>query len=543
MSKLLNLKSASKWASKYLNKDVKKSNISYLIQYGKIHQFKKNSTTYVDMEELKDYYQNNNKTKERTWKKELGYDLNWHLSFDKVREKERTKHVHRLHQYKGKFIPQLVEYFIDTHTDGFKKEIYFQKGDIILDPFCGSGTTLVQANELGIDSIGMDISKFNCLITQSKLQKYDIDVLKRAIEFLIDKLNNRTESMFKSVDFDINNNIIALNQKVIDFDRELYTKMNDFNHKFFPNRKYKYKVNKGEINEKKYSKEKEKEFLNIYEKLLSKYDIVPYTNKTDKFLDKWFMDNIKEEMLLLKQYIDRGKNKNIVNLLKIILSKTIRSCRTTTHSNLAYLKKPQIQPYYCKKHNKICKPLYTLKEKFKRYARSTLKRIKEFDELRTSAKYAVIQGDSRKVDLLSEIKKQDMDFLKKIKEQKVKGIFTSPPYVGQIDYHQQHAYAYELLDLKRKDQKEIGPGFKGKSKEARSEYARGIKEVLVNCKQYLADDADIFIVANDKFNLYPQIFKNADLKIINRFKRPVLNRTSKDNNPYSESIFHVKNIF
>jgi len=40
-----------------------------------------------------------------------------------------------LHPYKGKFIPQLVEYFLDSHTDEFKKEVYFHKGDIVLDPF------------------------------------------------------------------------------------------------------------------------------------------------------------------------------------------------------------------------------------------------------------------------------------------------------------------------------------------------------------------------------------------------------------------------
>jgi len=34
------------------------------------------------------------------------------LSFANVSEYERTKHVHRLHPYLGKFIPQLVEVFL-----------------------------------------------------------------------------------------------------------------------------------------------------------------------------------------------------------------------------------------------------------------------------------------------------------------------------------------------------------------------------------------------------------------------------------------------
>ena len=54
----------------------------------------------------------------------------------------RTKHVHRLHPYMGKFIPQLVEIFLRKY-----------RPSLVYDPFCGSGTTLVEANTLRIYSI------------------------------------------------------------------------------------------------------------------------------------------------------------------------------------------------------------------------------------------------------------------------------------------------------------------------------------------------------------------------------------------------------
>jgi hypothetical protein len=56
----------------------------------------------------------------------------------------------------------------------------------------------------------------------------------------------------------------------------------------------------------------------------------------------------------------------------------------------------------------------------------------------------------------------------------------------------------------------------------------------------LVDDYDVFLVANDKYSMYPTIAGNAGMKIVNQFKRPVLNRTEKDKGAYSEIIFHLK---
>ncbi len=55
-----------------------------------------------------------------------------------------------------------------------KMKFILKKGDIVLDPFCGSGTTLIQANELGINAIGIDVSEFNTFISNAKIRRYDL---------------------------------------------------------------------------------------------------------------------------------------------------------------------------------------------------------------------------------------------------------------------------------------------------------------------------------------------------------------------------------
>jgi DNA methylase len=102
--------------------------------------------------------------------RDLDVELSW--SEADLPERERTKHVHRLHPYLGKFIPQLVEVLLKR---------YFAPGQHVLDPFAGSGTTLVQALESGLDATGSDIAAFNCLLMEVKTRGYNPFVLEREL--------------------------------------------------------------------------------------------------------------------------------------------------------------------------------------------------------------------------------------------------------------------------------------------------------------------------------------------------------------------------
>jgi hypothetical protein len=102
---------------------------------------------------------------------EIDLELSW--SEDELPQVERTKHVHALHPYLGKYVPQLVEIFLRR---------YFAPGDRVYDPFVGSGTTLVEANVFGCHSIGCDISAFNCLLARVKTAQYSVPALELSLK-------------------------------------------------------------------------------------------------------------------------------------------------------------------------------------------------------------------------------------------------------------------------------------------------------------------------------------------------------------------------
>lgn len=349
-------------------------------------------------------------------------NLNWREK--DLPERLRTKHVHRLHPYMGKFIPQLVEIFLRK----------FQPR-LVYDPFCGSGTTLVESKALGIPSIGTDISKFNALLSRVKTDNYDIWHLRNEVQDILFRL-----SIYKN----------------------------------------------------QFSGETQNEYLN-----------------------DWFADQARRELLCYSQFI---RDYQYQDLLKVILSRSARSARLTTHFDLDFPKKPQREPYECYKHGRICQPVQEAYKFLKRYTIDALRRIEEFHHLKPAGEVTALHGDARNMELPHGI---DM-------------VFTSPPYIGLIDYHEQHRYAYELLNLENNEEQEIGPAKKGTSQKAKREYIESINEVLLHTRGYMAENEIMGIVVNDKHNLYDP--SKVGFKSIGRVERHVNRRTGRRGDAFYESI-------
>jgi len=90
--------------------------------------------------------------------------------------------THSLFPYRGKFHPQLIKSLLNI--------IGVKKGELVLDPMSGSGTTNIEAALFGIHSVAVDISPFCRLMTKTKFESL------KANKEELQKLINKEEELF-----------------------------------------------------------------------------------------------------------------------------------------------------------------------------------------------------------------------------------------------------------------------------------------------------------------------------------------------------------
>ncbi|MHA1722118.1 MAG: DNA methyltransferase [Candidatus Baldrarchaeia archaeon] len=95
-------------------------------------------------------------------------DLEDYVDSHTVGKSAESKYLtHGIHPYRGKFFARMARALLNSFG--------LYSGFTVLDPFCGSGTTLLEACLLGIDSVGVDINSFSCLISRAKVEAIKLD--------------------------------------------------------------------------------------------------------------------------------------------------------------------------------------------------------------------------------------------------------------------------------------------------------------------------------------------------------------------------------
>jgi hypothetical protein len=355
-----------------------------------------------------------------------GLDLELSWSERELPERERTKHVHRLHPYLGKFVPQLVEELFRRHVPA---------GGRVLDPFAGSGTTLVQALESGLNSTGVDIAAFNCLLMRVKTGEHNLFVLEHEL-------------------------------------REALTRFAGGDGR---------------------------------------------AGRPSAYLRRWFAPQARTDLLRFRSLCGEYEHADV---LRLVLARAARSARLTTHFDLDLPQAPQDGPYWCHKHKRECRPIEHADHFLRRYTLDTLARLKTFARLRARRTAEVLHGDAREVTLPG----------------RFDAVVTSPPYPGLIDYHEQHRYAYDLLELDDLREREIGAAASGTSRASLTAYVEGIGDALAASAGVLRPRGAVVIVVNDRRDLYPQILERAGLKLEQRYRRHVNRRTGRRAGEYFEDV-------
>jgi DNA modification methylase len=97
--------------------------------------------------------------------------------------------THNIHKYPAKFIPHIPRWAIKLYLTG--------KNRLVLDPFCGSGTTCVEAIVNGHNSLGIDIDPLSCLISKVKTTPLEKKILENRIRELKEKIKRKKKGEFK----------------------------------------------------------------------------------------------------------------------------------------------------------------------------------------------------------------------------------------------------------------------------------------------------------------------------------------------------------
>lgn len=100
-----------------------------------------------------------------------------------------NKPFQRWYRYKEGFSVDLVQHLIREYS-------HHGKG-VILDPFSGSGSTLLAAREMGYEGIGFEVNPFSCFLSECKLDVYDRNVTDRykaCYEQILKQAQNRKET-------------------------------------------------------------------------------------------------------------------------------------------------------------------------------------------------------------------------------------------------------------------------------------------------------------------------------------------------------------
>jgi len=187
------------------------------------------------------------------------FNRNHFSKFQKLIPKQQSTRysAHGLHEYKGKFNPQIVR------AIGNLLQIHDRA--LILDPFCGSGTCLLECAHTGWDAIGMDLNPLAVFISNAKLNAMRIPI--RELQSEVNRLIKKLKKTASRLDF-------------------------------------------------------QRPFRSSELKLLQSHKFLEIPNR--QYLEKWFSISVLAQLAFIEGQIRNIEKLNLQNILRVVLSDGLR---------------------------------------------------------------------------------------------------------------------------------------------------------------------------------------------------------------------------
>ncbi len=258
-----------------LGHDFNKKNFELFKDVGQIYELQLAKMEYETFKENLELFK-----KRTAYFKIVNGEESYHSFISKVKGKGQIGHTnqyltHWFYPYKGKFHGQMIKAIINF--------IGASGEDIILDPFMGSGTTLIEASIVGTKSVGIEINPALCIVSQIKLDSLRINYsefsknIKKNDLHMVFKYFNDARAYLNERKWEIEAN----NQNARDILIELWE--NHFPNSFVKN----------------YPLEWRNLLLLIYLHALSDYTYLKGTNK-EKSFEEFFYINFEEYSKTIK---------------------------------------------------------------------------------------------------------------------------------------------------------------------------------------------------------------------------------------------------
>lgn len=429
------------------------------------------------------------------------------IPFLKTIEAKQHSPVYMMHRYFARRPHNVFSELINHYTE---------EGDIILDPFCGGGVTIVEGLLLKRKVIGVDINPLATFVTEMEIEPLDIDKFRREYSSLIERVQDKMDYLYSTHCPRCLNSTTLFGSKVKSYfdwiEWENGTML-----------RCKYRCEQGHSGEKNPDKidfalaqEIERDFEKIIkdQKLWYPQQSIPNGDKTDSLLQKgydYFWQLFTKRNLItlsiLRKEILKIQDSQIQKFLLFALSGTLKWASKQSHLRGDVVEGWAMHAYWIyprsleinvwETFNKRCKAIVRGK-KYVHTLNNYYKKASTFDDMKGNANVMVLSQSSDNLPL---------------PDSSIDAVITDPPYGGNVNYGELADYWLVWLDG-------ICPSIMDKTKEAvinvtqrksLKEYEEILFSVFKECYRVLKDGSPLVATFNSK-----------DLIIISSFVKAVV---------------------